>query len=48
LFNLAIDSKLRGCNVVAVRVADTAAGTAARASETLRMYCGAHPNAGFR
>jgi hypothetical protein len=27
LFNLAIDSKLRGCDVVAVRVDDVAAGT---------------------
>jgi hypothetical protein len=26
MFNLAIDSKLRGCDVVAIRVADVAAG----------------------
>ncbi len=34
MFNLAIDSKLRGCNVVAIRVEDVAAGgyTADRAT----------------
>jgi hypothetical protein len=34
MFNLAIDSKLRGCDVVAIRVADIAAGgyTADRAT----------------
>ena len=34
MFNLAIDSKLRGCDVVAIRVEDVAAGgyTADRAT----------------
>jgi hypothetical protein len=39
MFNLAIDSKLRGCDVVAIRVEDVAAGgyTADRAGEPMNM-----------
>jgi hypothetical protein len=32
MFNLAIDSKLRGCDVVAIRVEDVAAGGIHRGS----------------
>src|SRR5258708_16146687 len=35
MFNLAIDSKLRGCDVVAIRVEDVAAGGATPARATI-------------
>jgi hypothetical protein len=37
LFNLAIDSKLRGCDVVAIRVEDIAAGGYAADRATVRQ-----------
>jgi hypothetical protein len=42
MFNLAIDSKLRGCDVVAMRVEDVAAGgyTADRATVRQRKPAG--------
>jgi hypothetical protein len=42
MFNLAIDSKLRGCDVLAIRVEDVAAGgyTADRATDDCRTALG--------
>jgi integrase len=37
MFNLAIDSKLRGCDVVAIRVEDVAAGGYTADRETVRQ-----------
>src|SRR3954463_4090280 len=37
MFNLAIDSKLRGCDVAAIRVADVAAGGYTADRETVRQ-----------
>src|SRR3981189_843519 len=37
MFNLAIDSKLRGCDVVAIRVEDVAAGTYSADRATVRQ-----------
>jgi hypothetical protein len=37
MFNLAIDSKLRGCDVVAIRVEDVAAGGCTADRATVRQ-----------
>ena len=43
MFNLAIDSKLRGCDVVAIRVEDVAAGGYTADRATVRQKNTGHP-----
>src|SRR3954463_16455827 len=43
MFNLAIDSKLRGCDVVAIRVEDVAAGGYTADRATVRQKKTGHP-----
>jgi len=50
LFNLAIDSKLRGCDLVSLRVRDVYQGSLGRGSHSalsghaLRQHCVGHPD----
>ena len=48
MFNLAIDSKLRGCDVVTIRVEDVAAGGYTADRATVRVIPAAQPFAGPR